>query len=231
MPEFEVRLLERWRLLRDGSAVPLRLREQRVICLLALRGAMPRRRVAGILWPETTESRALDSLRVSLHHIHRQAPGLLGCSDGWLDLAEQTPVDVHRHTAELEKWGGTANLGCTELEQLLRGAQLLPDWDEPWLAADQEELRQLRARALQNAAHEQLARGNHHQALRLGRAALDLDPISESAASILARAEAGEGNRAGAAAGLLLFIKRLQEDLGIGPGPEVTRMLAQLRSS
>lgn len=230
MAHFDLQLLDRWLLTCQSQRIPLRLREQRVICLLALRSALSRRRLAGLLWPESTEARALDSLRVSLHHIHRQAPQLIISSEGWLEISEQTTVDLHQLRSELERWGANPNLNCTQVQQLLLNRELLPDWDAPWLAIEQEQLRQLRAQTLQACAVQLLESGQSRFAVALARAALALDPISESAANSLARAEAGAGNRASAAAGLLVFIEHLRAELGIAPGPELTHTLAQLRS-
>lgn len=229
MSHFEVGLLGRWRLLGSGSPIHMCLREQRVVTLIALHGALSRRRIAGILWPETTESRALDSLRVSLYHIHRLAPGLVSCEGGWVELCAQVEVDLHRLHRDLQLWAQCPDTLLQHLPRLIESEELLPDWDELWLAEQQELLRQLRAQVLEAAALEMLEQDLSRPALDLARAAVRLEPMNERMASILARAEAEQGHRALAAAGLIRFIDRLRDDLGISPGPEVTRTLAELR--
>ncbi len=226
---YEIELLDRWRLLADGEPIRLRLREQRVLTLLVLQGSVSRRRLAGMLWPETTEIRAADSLRVSLCHIHRQSPGVLRCEDGWVEVDPAVVVDLRLLSCRLE----TALLdpgGESLLEDVfLATRELLPDWDEPWLYEEQEALRQLRLRALEAVSRHLLGLGLQHRAWQLAQTALRLDPMRESVASIIARAESGQGNNASATAGLLQFISRLKTELGVEPGPELLDTLTQLR--
>lgn len=229
-PQFKLQLLLRWGLTSCGRRIPLCLREQRVLALLAVRGALPRPRLAGTLWPDSTDSRALDSLRVSLHHIHRQAAGLVLCSDGWLEISEHTQIDYRQLAESLTHWSSVGQLHPGEVEQLLQAGELLPDWDDLWLLPEQQQWRALRAATLQHCAGCLLGTDRADCAVRLARQALVLDPLSERAASTLAFAEARQGHRAAAAAGLLAFIDRLQMDLGMNPGPEITHTLAQLRS-
>lgn len=228
---YEIELLGRWRLLAGGAPLKLRLREQRVLSLLALQGPVSRRRIAGILWPETTEMRAADSLRVSLCHIHHQCPGVIRCDDGWVEIDPAVSIDLHQLRHRLQQVVLETGDEPPPEEILLGAGQLLPDWDEPWLIEEQEALRQLQLRALETASLQLLNRGLQQRAWQLAQSALRLDPMRESAASLSARAESGQGNNASATAGLLQFIDRLKAELGVEPGPELMHTLTQLRGA
>ena len=65
---FELSLLGSFRLCNCGTQVDIPSREQKLLALLALRGQTSRSRLAGILWPDATEARALAS-PVSYTHL------------------------------------------------------------------------------------------------------------------------------------------------------------------
>lgn len=228
---YEIELLDRWRLIADCQPVKLRLREQRVLTLLAVHGPVSRRRMAGMLWPETTEMRAADSLRVSLCHIHQQCPGVIRCDDGWVEIDPAVSVDLHTLRHRLQHLLLAPDADSLQEDIFLNTRALLPDWDEPWLFEEQEALRQLQLRALETASAQLLNLGLQHRAWQLAQSALRLDPMRESAASLCARAESGQGNNASATAGLLQFIGRLKTELGVEPGPELLHTLTQLRGA
>ena len=84
---FELRLLQSWQLRRDADVLHVAVRQQRLITALAINGPRTRSYLVGLLWPETPESRALESLRVALHLICRQVPGLLVNNGTMLSLS------------------------------------------------------------------------------------------------------------------------------------------------
>ena len=73
---FQLSLLQSWQLRRGADIVRVAPRQQRLITALAINGPRPRGYLVGLSWPECRESRALESLRVSMHLISRQIPGL-----------------------------------------------------------------------------------------------------------------------------------------------------------
>ena len=72
------------------------VRQQRLITALAIHGPRPRSYLVGLLWPESRESRAMESLRVSMHLVSRQVPGLLVNGGAELSLSDLVDVDLHR---------------------------------------------------------------------------------------------------------------------------------------
>src|SRR3954454_14361835 len=61
---FQLSLFQSWKLCRDSCVMHVAARQQRLITALAIHGTRPRSYLAGLLWPESGEARALESLRV-----------------------------------------------------------------------------------------------------------------------------------------------------------------------
>ena len=82
-------LLGGWQLVVDGDVVALGGREQRLCALLALGGTRARAQVAGILWPDSTDARALASLRRAVAQTHQRCDGLLAADRTSIGLADR----------------------------------------------------------------------------------------------------------------------------------------------
>ena len=127
--------------LRSGGAVRrLSASAQRLVALVALRrGAISRQRAAFTLWPDATEARAYGSLRTALFRLRRVCPGgSVLESRSELELSATVGVDVRRAyvlAARLES-AGTLNRDTKELERLLDGGDLLPDWYDEWVLVE-----------------------------------------------------------------------------------------------
>ena len=87
-------LLGGWQLVVDGDVVALGGREQRLCALLALSGTRARAQVAGTLWPDSTDARALASLRRAVAQTHQRCAGLLAADRTSIGLAADVVVDV-----------------------------------------------------------------------------------------------------------------------------------------
>src|SRR5689334_4113104 len=143
---FSLRLLGQWRLVADGEDVALSHREQRLLALLGLLGQSSRTRVAGVMWPGTTDSVALARLRRAALLTHRRCPGLLQLQPHRLTigLAADVEVDVHavRRAAAATEHALTEGEARALLRELV-GEQLLPDWYDDWVLPEREALEQL----------------------------------------------------------------------------------------
>ena len=228
---FALSLLQSWQLRRDTDVVHVAGRQQRLIAALAINGPRPRSYLVGLLWPECRESRALESLRVSMHLVSRQVPGLLINGGNLLSLSERVDVDLHRvrdQIRELSRGGPNGNVASC-LHQL-RAAELLPGWYEDWVLFEQGRLRQDRLHAFHSIARESLARCDYESAVEASEAALELEPLYESAVALLIQAERQQGNHA---AGLRAFERyqvKLNEDMGLVPSEAIRRLIADVSS-
>lgn len=226
---FQLSVLQSWQLRRDTEVLRVAGRQQRLIAALAINGPRPRGFLAGQLWPECRESRALESLRVSMHLVSRQIPGLLVNGGAVVSLSEHVDVDLHTVRALIRELGGTGLNGKTALWlHQLRDAELLPGWYDDWVLFEQSRLRQDRLHAFQLIARESLARGDSESALEASEAALELEPLYESAVGLLIQAEKQQGNNAAARRAFEKYQEQLKEDMGLAPSDAVRRLVADI---
>ena len=78
----EVTLLGGFQLALTGHDIRLPVGAQRLVALLALRGQVGRSRLAGTLWPDTPENRALASLRTGIWRVNQAAQDLVTATAG-----------------------------------------------------------------------------------------------------------------------------------------------------
>lgn len=220
-----VTLLGGFRLVVDDEDLTVPASTQRIISLLALRGRCGRSRLAGSLWPETTELRALASLRTAIWRANQTAPGLLVSGHDSLDLAPDVEVDVARlvRTAH-DVMDGHASLlldapGLQDVE-----GDLLPDWNDEWLVIDRERLRQLRLHVLETLASQLATQGMYGMAMEAALAALRADALRESAHRAVIRIHLAEGNRAEARHAYDECCAVLTRETGLGPSAETLRL-------
>jgi DNA-binding SARP family transcriptional activator len=226
---FQLSLLQSWQLRGEAGTVHVAARQQRLISALAINGPRPRRYLVGLLWPESFETRALESLRVCVHLVSRQVPGLLVNGGAVLSLSELVEVDLHRvraHIRELSELGLNGNAVSCLNE--LRDADLLPGWYDDWVLFEQARLRQDRLHAFQIIARESLARSDYETALEASEAALGLEPLYESAVGLLIQAERQQGNNASAIRAFERYEAKLKDEMGIPPSTALRRLIADI---
>jgi DNA-binding SARP family transcriptional activator len=201
---------------------------ERAVAHLALRGRCSRSRMAGTLWPETTELRARANLRTGIWRINQVAPGIVVSRHDDLALAEDVDVDVNRLVdvarSVLE---GTPGAPHEPTLQYVDG-DLLPDWTDEWLTVDRERLRQLQLHVLETLAGRLAAEGLFGMAMEAALAALRAEPLRESAHRAVIRIHLAEGNLAEAVTAYRQCRARLARDIGVAPAPETTGLLSDL---
>lgn len=222
---FQISLLGSFRLSHCGSPVDIPSREQKLLALLALRGQTSRSRLAGILWPEATEARALASLRTSLWRVQHVAPEVLIAMGCTVEVDRRVRVDAREFVDH-----ATSTLQYDrahpppKLEDVSHG-DLLVDWDDDWLTSDRERMRQLRLHLLE-ALSERLSRdGRFGLALEFALAALSQDVLRESAHRAVIRAHLAEGNMAEAQRAFSRCVMVLEQELGVEPSSTTTELL------
>lgn len=223
--QYDLSLFPNWQLRLDLDAIHIAARQQRLIAALALYGPSLRSYLAGVLWPEVPEAKALESLRVTIHLINRQAPNLL-CRDGaMISLSKETAVDLYRVRALLQE----ANHGkSSAAEQLLkdrRHLQLLNGWYEDWVLFEQGRLRHELLRVFVTTAQESLDDKHYGCATEAARAALDIEPLYEGAVRFLIIAEVKQGNSVPALLAAERFREQLKADMGITPSASFERLV------
>ena len=205
------------------------VRQQRLITALAIHGPRPRSYLVGLLWPESCESRARESLRVTMHLVQREAPGLLVNAGAELSLSDLVDVDLHRvRTCLRELCQSGLNGNAASSLNLLRDAELLPGWYDDWVLFEQSRLRQDRLRAFHIIGRESLTRCDFDVALEASEAALELEPLYESAVGLLIQALSQQGNNAAAIRAFERYRAKLYEDMGLAPSEGILRLVADI---
>jgi DNA-binding SARP family transcriptional activator len=213
-----LRLLGGWQLVVDGAEVALGHREQRLVALLGLAAPGTRAQVASMLWPDSTDEHALGSLRRAVWQCQRKCPGLLSPGRSTLTLAPEIRVD----TDDLRRAAGLTELpmddgAARELLDALRGLELLPGWFDDWVVEERPRLQQLRVEALERVAQHGLDHDEPTLVVEAAAAAVEIEPLRESAREMSIRGHLGLGDVASARHELRRYRDLLDEELGVAP--------------
>jgi DNA-binding SARP family transcriptional activator len=225
--DLDLTLLGGFRLCVDGLPVGLPVGAQRLVALLALRGRMSRSRLAGMLWPDTTEPRALASLRTAIWRVNQLAPGLVLSAGDTVDVALHTRIDVREFVERATSVLRDAESGPDRWPAVMQEGDLLVDWSDSWLTNDRERLHQLRLHLLERLSERLTADGRFGLAVEAVLAALRRDGLRESAHRALIRAHLAEGNIGEARRAYATCVQVLGQELGVAPSPATTMLLRQ----
>ena len=205
---------------------------RRLVAYLGLSGRPTRAAVAGHLWPDVPEERALGSLRSALWRLHKVAPGLVESSGGALFLARGVRVDVREFT-QWARWvldPGT-DVGGIASADPGPPSELLPGWYDEWVLLERERLCQLRLHALEAWAGKLAAAGRYGEAIQAACAAVQVEPLRESAHRALVRVHLAEGNVGEAVRSYESFRALLAVELGVEPTAQMDALVCRFRRS
>ena len=194
--------------------------------------AVTRDELIDVLWPDGAPDDPGATLSTLLSGVRRcLGPDLVrGRSELRLDLPADARLDVERAAASLES--GRAALGSDDpgaaavtaeaaLDILERG--LLQGFDAPWLVMRRRELEDQRLEALELLARAGLAGGGAglHRAHWATRQIVALAPYRESGYALLMQAQVAQGNPAEALETYERLRRRMRDELGATPSPEL----------
>jgi DNA-binding SARP family transcriptional activator len=198
--------------------VPVGPTTQRLLAYLAIAGRPVRRSVlAGVLCADVPEDQAAARLRSALWRLPRLGgQHVVDASAAHVQLAPAVAVDYQEtENAELPS--------CGELV-----GDLLPDWDEEWVAVERERYRQVRLHALERLCDRHRRHADYDLALRAGLAAVSSDPLRESAHRRVVATHLAEGNAAEALRQYEAFRRLLRDELGLAPSAEIRALVRHL---
>jgi DNA-binding SARP family transcriptional activator len=223
-----VGLLRGFEVSAEGRLVSLPFSAQRVVAFLALHDRpVQRLYVAGTLWLNSTEERANASLRTALWRLRRPNCRLVEATATQVGLAKDVQVDVRETKVAAEQAIDHATPVDDEAAAALyRSGEILPDWYEDWVLLEREQFRQLRLHALEALCADLAAVGRFAEASRAGLAAVEGEPLRESAHRVLISTYLAEGNPGEALRQYRLFSKLLDEHLGLEPSPLLQDMMS-----
>ncbi|GGR06423.1 hypothetical protein GCM10008957_19030 [Deinococcus ruber] len=189
--------------------------ERRTVALLAylaLEGPTSRSRLAGLLWPNTSERTSRNNLSQTLRRL-KQA----GLAD---HLSSGDPVSLAHPPTE------------GEVLALLRAHDFddLPDYAD-WLLSRRERFQDVRIRQLRGEVQQAEQEGDLYAALSFVRELLDLDPLSEETHRQGMRLRYLLGDRAGALAAYRRCQEVFARELGMSPTAETAALAHEIGRS
>jgi DNA-binding SARP family transcriptional activator len=222
--------------------VPLELSGagQRVLAFLALHThhrPVRRASVAEQLWANTPSQQASSSLRSVLWRLPRPHGHKLVATTSASDLrlAPDIGVDLWlvEEAAEVVAEGavgapGEARPTCPSNALSALTLDLLPGWDESWLAVEQEAYRQTRMHHLEHLAAVLRRAGRYAAALKAALTAVRCEPLRESAHRCVIEVHLAEGNPSEALRQYHAYRRLLADELGLPPSPVIRTLVAPL---
>jgi DNA-binding SARP family transcriptional activator len=224
----EIRVLGRFELLIDGLPIGLPVSSQRVLgCLAVLDPTQRRDLLAGRLWGDSSQDRALSSLRDALWRIRKAARGLVQTSRDLVRLNESVLIDLSRseRLARLVLGDPGSHLPSDDAARRLLEQDLLPAWDDEWITLERERLHQLRIHALEAVSRSLTRSGHFAQAIEAALTAIDGEPLRESAHAALIEAHMAEGNLGEAIRALETYRSLLGNELGLAPTERIESLV------
>ena len=229
-PDMRLRLTSEFQLLISDGHVEVPPGVQRLLAFLAVaRQPVRRSRVAGELWPDVAEWRALGNLRSVLWRLRRIRSGTVRVLGDRLTLDPSVEIDLRvltdLATRLLDDVDGPT---LQRVAELVQATDILPGWDDEWLVVERERFRELRLRALERACEATIMRGDTDHGVQACLAAVEAEPFRESAQRLLVRMHLSEGNRAAALRSYLAFRDLVETELGIEPSDLMADLVAGL---
>jgi DNA-binding SARP family transcriptional activator len=215
-------LLKGFELTDDGERIAVPLSSQRLMAFLALnQRPLPRVYIAGTLWTDSSDEHSSGSLRSALWRLQRPGYRLLEVHGDHICLARQVQVDVR--TVEMvarRLMDGREGVTTDDVHTLASGGELLPGWYDDWILVERERLRQLRLHALETMCTRLVQQQRLSEAILAGLAAVEGEPLRESAHRTLINAYLAEGNCAEAVRQFRSYQRLIHEELALAPSSE-----------
>jgi predicted ATPase/DNA-binding SARP family transcriptional activator len=228
----------------DGRTITVNGAKQRalLVALLLHRGqVVSTDRLTQLLWPEQSPADPRNALQSQVSQLRRclgeAGPALLVThTTGYVLTAAPEAVDAERFEALLSAGRSASAEGrMPEAAQLLdralrlwRGPVLAEFLDHEFAAASISKLEQLRASALEERIEVGLAAGEHAELVAELEVLITEHPLHERLRGQLMLALYRSGRQADALAVFHDTRKVLNEELGLDPGPELTRRYEML---
>ncbi|GAA4877141.1 ATP-binding protein [Actinomycetospora straminea] len=223
-PVLRVRLLGRFELrLGDRVLAPLEsVRAESLLAHLVLAGgaAQPRRRLAALLWPDSTDGQARTNLRKVLHTVRRRLPEIaphLEVTPHTLRWRHEVPcwVDALAFETLLDRGGtGDRRAAVREAVELYAG-DLEDAGDDLGLREKRDRLRGRHRDALAELADLAEAAGDLAEAASIAERLVRADPLAEEATRRLMRLCVARGERAHALRAFHACSAALERELGV----------------
>ena len=228
----------------DDRAGSVQVRSSRAVALvafLAVRAGSPqsRQRIAGLLWPDSTDAQALTNLRRELHHLRQvlgdEASLVVTPRDlCWRDT-KTCRVDVRVFDDERKAAMAAAAAGdddgivvhAAAAMAAYRG-ELLPGVYEDWLLDARSQLERQCVELCDLVCAARARTGDLTGAVQAARRRVQLQPLEEVGYRTLIGLQADLGDRAGAVSTYHHCASVLERELGVAPDPATRKVFQAL---
>ena len=228
----------------DDRAGSVQVRSSRAVALvafLAVRAGSPqsRQRIAGLLWPDSTDAQALTNLRRELHHLRQvlgdEASLVVTPRDlCWRDT-KTCRVDVRVFDDERKAAMAAAAAGdddgivvhAAAAMAAYRG-ELLPGVYEDWLLDARSQLERQCVELCDLVCAARARTGDLTGAVQAARRRVQLQPLEEVGYRTLMELQADLGDRAGAVSTYHHCASVLERELGVAPDPATRKVFQAL---
>lgn len=204
---------------------------QRLLAFLALNDRpVGRLTLAGTLWPDSSEERATACLRSALWRLRRLGLDLIVSQGSDLRLVTEVDVDITQLVTAAHRL--EAGEVLDDLDGLAEGFEqdLLPHWYDDWLVVWRERWRHLRLQALESLAPVLAAGGVYSRAVEAALAAVEAEPLRESAHRALMKVHLQQGNQSEALRQYDTYRRLLHVELGMEPSPLMEKLVSRAPS-
>lgn len=204
---------------------PVERKTAGILAYLTLEGPTPRSRLAGLLWPESSEATARNNLAQALRRL-KQATGAELVRGA--DVLELQGLEVDVAALEVAHFAGRHAEVVQSQGRLLEGLDYddCPEYED-WLLVQREKLAEMRRVSLAALADELEQAGQYLEALSYAEHLLESEALSETAHRLVMRLWYLLGDRSAAIAAFERCRGRLLREMGVEPLPE-TRALLRL---
>jgi DNA-binding SARP family transcriptional activator len=225
-----LRLLGGFDLRYGDCRIELPAGSQRLLAFLAIRRQpLGRLYVAGTLWIDNSEEKANACLRTTLWRLRQPGFRLVVATASHVGLDPDVRTDIAEIDNVAHRVMRCGSGDEADVELLRSAGDVLPDAYDDWLIIERERFRQVRLHALETLCHTLAADGMFQIAIEAGLAAVDGEPLRESAHRAVISAHLAEGNYYEAIRQFRIFSRFLSDELGLEPSPEMRRLVEPLR--
>jgi len=211
---------------------------KRAVLLVYLAVARPkglhrRDTLLALLWPDSDQARARHALSQLVYQLRRTlgAEAIVSEGDEAMGLAhDRVWCDVHAFDAAVEerRWADALELYHGDFLTGVHLADAAPELED-WIGAERTRLRRAAANAAWTLALEEERAENGAAAAHWGRRAAALLPDDETAVRKLVGLLGRLGDKMGALRVYDEFARRLQEEFGVEPSPDLRGTAEELR--
>jgi DNA-binding SARP family transcriptional activator len=232
LPSLKLCLLGPPRIERDGK--PIAFDTRKAIALMAYLSVtgqpQSREHLAALLWPDADQSHALGALRRTLSTLNSalDGQGVIAQRDS-VEIAPAVWCDVATFCQCL-KTGQTGDAIALYGGDFMAGFALRDNAAfEEWQFGEAESLHRELAQALEAQVQREITTRRYDQAILLARRWLALDPLHEAAHRQLMHLFALDGDRTAALKQYRECVRVLDEELGVPPLAETTRLYEAIK--